>query len=193
MTGAERLLSFNADIRPLLADRCFACHGFDSNAREADLRLDIPEGALEKREDADPVIIPGNPKASLAWQRIIATDPDEVMPPPDFIRQLSKEDKDLIRRWIEQGAQYEPHWTFVPVVKPDLENDDHPVDQLVTKRLKISRPSLPPHRRPRGGRQTHPRLKAKLTNDNARSHLQWRGRRCFDKRRWNIAPARKRC
>ena len=135
LTAEEERVDFNDHIRPLLADRCFVCHGFDSNAREADLRLDTPEGALEKREDGDPVIIPGKPKASPAWQRIIATDPDEVMPPPDFIRQLSKEDKELIKRWIEQGAEYEPHWTFVPVAKPEVENDDHPVDQLVTKRL----------------------------------------------------------
>lgn len=145
IAAEEEPVDFNDQIRPLLSDRCFTCHGFDANAREADLRLDTPEGALEKREDANPAIVPGNLKTSLVWQRIIATDPDDVMPPADSIRQLSKEDKALIRRWIEEGANYEPHWTFVPVEKPEVEQDaGHPVDQLVSRRLKKEDLTLSP-------------------------------------------------
>lgn len=142
--AAEEPVDFNDQIRPLLSDKCFACHGFDANAREANLRLDTPEGALEKRPDADPAIIPGEADHSLVWQRIISDDPDDVMPPPDFLRQLSGEDKKLIRRWIEEGANYEPHWTFVPVEKPKTEGDKHPIDQLVTRRLKKEDLTLAP-------------------------------------------------
>ncbi|MDA0767679.1 MAG: PSD1 and planctomycete cytochrome C domain-containing protein [Verrucomicrobia bacterium] len=133
---AEEPVDFNDHIRPLLSDRCFTCHGFDANAREADLRLDTPEGAFGKREKGDPAIVPGKPNASPLWQRVIASDPDDVMPPPDFLRQLSTEEKKLIKRWIEEGANYEPHWTFVPVEKPEVDPaQGHPVDQLVTRRL----------------------------------------------------------
>ena len=73
-------LDFNLDVRPLLSDRCFKCHGFDKNTRKADLRLDVSEGAFAKR-DGGQAIVPGKPEESLVWQRITSTDPDEVMPP----------------------------------------------------------------------------------------------------------------
>ncbi|MDP4781623.1 MAG: hypothetical protein NWS16_15485, partial [Akkermansiaceae bacterium] len=134
-TGEERLLSFNSDIRPLLSDRCFACHGFDAKAREADLRLDTPEGAF-KKGDNGPSIVPGDPDASLIWQRIISKDPDEVMPPHDSHLSLSASEKSLIHTWIKQGAKYEKHWTFTRVEKPSLpESDQLPLDALILKRL----------------------------------------------------------
>ena len=134
---AEEQIDFNDQIRPLLSDRCFVCHGFDANAREADLRLDTPEGAFAKNEDGHQAIVPGDLEKSTAWQRIISHDPDDVMPPPDSLRQLSDADKDLIKRWIEQGADYEPHWTFVKVEKPKTElANGHPIDQLVSEKLK---------------------------------------------------------
>ncbi|MEJ6581915.1 MAG: PSD1 and planctomycete cytochrome C domain-containing protein [Akkermansiaceae bacterium] len=133
--GEERLLSFNSDIRPLLSDRCFACHGFDAKAREADLRLDTPEGAF-KKGDNGPAIVPGAPDASHIWERIISKDPDEVMPPHDSHLSLSDSEKSLIYTWIKQGANYEKHWTFTRVEKPALPaSDPHPLDSLVLKRL----------------------------------------------------------
>lgn len=131
-TGEE--LSFNADIRPLLSDRCFACHGFDANTREADLRLDTPEAAYAER-DGGPAIVPGDPGRSMIWQRIISDDPDEVMPPPNHLLGLKADEKEKIRLWIEQGAKYEKHWTFTRVEKPDVPANTHPVDALVTRRL----------------------------------------------------------
>jgi len=129
-------IGFNSHIRPLLSDHCFACHGFDSAAREADLRLDTPEGAFAKRDNRAG-IVPGDPKDSLIWQRIISDDPDEVMPPPDHLLRLDKEEKSLLRRWIEEGAKYEKHWTFIPVEKPTLPDlAPHPVDALVFEKLK---------------------------------------------------------
>jgi len=129
---------FNRDIRPLLSDRCFACHGFDAKAREADLRLDTAEGAFAKREDGSPAIVPGKPDASLLWQRITSKDPEEVMPPADSHLKLDDAEKELLRRWIESGAVYQPHWTLVRVEKPPLPAKPvkfHPIDAFVTQRL----------------------------------------------------------
>ena len=97
-------LSFNGEIRPLLSDRCFACHGFDGKAREADLRLDVPEVAYAEREGG-PAILPGDPEASQVWQRINSDDPEKVMPPSGHLLSLSADQKDLIRRWIKEGGR----------------------------------------------------------------------------------------
>ncbi|MES2708328.1 MAG: PSD1 and planctomycete cytochrome C domain-containing protein [Verrucomicrobiota bacterium] len=111
-------LSFNRDLRPILSDRCFACHGFDPKKREAKLRLDTPEGAFAKNEDGDAAIVPGNPEASLVWQRIVTTDKDDVMPPPESHKDLKPAEKELIRKWILQGAPYQKHWAFEAPLKP---------------------------------------------------------------------------
>ena len=134
--GAEPPPDFNRDIRPLLSDRCFACHGFDAKAREADLRLDTPEGAFAKRDGSPPAIVPGRPDESLAWQRIVSTDPDEVMPPSDSHLKLSESEKNLLKRWIAAGAEYQPHWSLVRVEKPAVPGGgDHPIDAFVAARL----------------------------------------------------------
>ena len=147
---AEDHIDFNDHIRPLLSDRCFTCHGFDANAREADLRLDTPEGAFTEDKHGIAPIVPGDPLDSEVWLRIISDDPDEVMPPPDSLRQLSDADKALIKRWIEQGAEYEPHWTFVKVEKPKTElANGHPIDQLVSEKLKQEELELSPLADPR--------------------------------------------
>ncbi len=103
-------IAYNRDIRPILSDKCFQCHGPDSAKREADLRLDVREEAIKAE-----AVIPGNLKKSGLIRHIHETDPDEVMPPPDFPRQLTAAEKDLLARWIEQGAEYEPHWALTPL------------------------------------------------------------------------------
>lgn len=128
--GAEPAPEFNRDIRPILSDRCFACHGFDAKAREADLRLDVAEAAY-----ADKAIVPGKPEASEAWKRITSDDPDEVMPPADSHLKLSAAEKSLLKRWIEAGAVYQPHWALVRVEAPALPPGEHPVDAAVKRRL----------------------------------------------------------
>ena len=85
-------IGFNSHIRPLLSDHCFSCHGFDSNSREADLRLDRSEGAFADRKSG-PAILPGNPEDSLIWERINSDDPDDIMPPPDHLLRLDAEEK----------------------------------------------------------------------------------------------------
>ena len=133
--AAAAPVGFNSHIRPILSDHCFACHGFDANSREADLRLDTAEGAYAPR-DTGTAIVPGKPDDSLIWQRINSTDPDEVMPPPNHLVTLDDQEKALIRQWIEEGATYEKHWTFLPVEKPALpDGTHHPIDSLVTSRL----------------------------------------------------------
>ncbi len=133
--SAEITPRFNRDIRPILSDRCFACHGFDAKAREADLRLDTAEAAHAMREGG-PAFVSGKPGESLAWRRIVSTNPKEVMPPADSHLKFTEEEKELIRRWIEAGAVYEPHWAFQRVERPALPSGgDHPVDAIVARRL----------------------------------------------------------
>jgi len=131
----EAPLSFNNDIRPILSDKCFACHGFDAKAREADLRLDTAEAAYSKNKTGTP-IVPGKPDESLVWQRIISKKPDEVMPPSGYHLKLTSKEKQTIKRWIQEGAAYEKHWTFTRVEKPQIKaSPSHPVDALVTERI----------------------------------------------------------
>ncbi len=117
--GAERALDFNRDVRPLLSEHCFACHGFDAKARKAKLRLDLAESALADREGVI-AIKPGDLAHSEAWLRITSDDPEEVMPPPKAPHPLKREEKAILKRWIEQGAPYAPHWAFIPPVQGSL-------------------------------------------------------------------------
>ena len=135
-TWAAEPSTFNRDIRPILSEHCFACHGLDEKHRQAELRLDLPDTAFARNESGDAAIVPGDPEASLAWSRIVATDPDEIMPPPDSHKKLEPQEKALIRRWIEQGARYQKHWAFeVPVkpAKPLRDGIDHFVGQALLK------------------------------------------------------------
>ena len=103
---------FSRDIRPLLSARCFSCHGPDAHARQGELRLDREGGALQLRGSRPAVVLPGDVDGSLLFQRVSSTDPDSVMPPPDSGKELSPEEIDLLRRWIESGAKWEGHWAF---------------------------------------------------------------------------------
>ncbi len=107
-------VDYNFHVKPLLSDRCYACHGPDDNARKADLRLYTEEGAKQARlESGGHAIVPGSLRRSVLYHRIYANDPDEVMPPPESNLTLSAYEKALIARWIEQGAQWKPHWSFI--------------------------------------------------------------------------------
>ncbi|MDX2023876.1 MAG: PSD1 and planctomycete cytochrome C domain-containing protein [Deltaproteobacteria bacterium] len=105
-------IQFNRDIRPILSSRCFYCHGPDKAKRKSGLRLDLREAAIE-----DKAIVAGRPDESGLYARIMATEPDEVMPPPESHKTLSKGEIDLLRRWIQSGAEYQPHWSYAPVKK----------------------------------------------------------------------------
>ncbi len=134
--AAERI-SYNRDIRPILSDKCFACHGFDAKHRKAELRLDTAEGAHGKGESGVVVITPGNLQGSELWHRILEKDEQEIMPPPETHKSLSEVEKDLIRRWIEAGASYEQHWSFVPPVRPAVPaGSGNALDAFILERLK---------------------------------------------------------
>jgi hypothetical protein len=112
--AAEPAVNFNREIRPILSENCFHCHGPDAAAREADLRLDTEAGAKEF------AIVSGDADGSELIDRITSEDPDLVMPPPESERSLSSEQIGLLRKWVDEGADYQAHWSLIPPVKPDL-------------------------------------------------------------------------
>lgn len=145
--AAAEPLQFNRDIRPILSENCFACHGFDEDERKAKLRIDIPEGAFATNEHGEAAIKPGKPEESLVWHRIDTDDPDEIMPPPKSHKTLDDEEKAILKRWIEEGASYEQHWAFEPPVKVEGTGIDPFVRaELASRGLKTSpeadRPTL---------------------------------------------------
>jgi hypothetical protein len=111
---AALALDFNRDVRPILADRCFRCHGPDPVPRKRGLRLDTMEGSRALLASGRRAIAPGDVAASEAARRIASEDPDERMPPPSLNRPLTPAQKETLRRWIEEGAEYRQHWAFVP-------------------------------------------------------------------------------
>ncbi|MFN9910978.1 MAG: c-type cytochrome domain-containing protein, partial [Pirellulaceae bacterium] len=122
--SANRLLAyqqppvdFQKEVRPILANHCFACHGFDDKSRQADLRLDLPSDPVDPNRAA-PTIVPGRPEASEMIRRILSEDPDEIMPPPATKKPLSATQKAVLEQWIAQGARYEKHWAFAPLRRP---------------------------------------------------------------------------
>src|SRR4051794_33018273 len=113
MARGDDAIEFNRDIRPILSENCFACHGPDSAARKADLRLDRREAAVEAE-----VIVPNDPEASELVARIDSDDKSMLMPPRSSNKTLTAAQKDLLRRWIAAGAEYQPHWSFIPPERP---------------------------------------------------------------------------
>ena len=134
-------LEYNRDIRPILSENCFYCHGPDANKREAKLRLDIRAEALKQK-----AFIPGDAAGSELIKRLFSKDEDEVMPPPEAHRTVTSAQKEILKRWINAGAPYEEHWAFVAPQRSALPavNEPHPIDAFVAERLKPAglRPSL---------------------------------------------------
>src|SRR6266478_6736708 len=112
--AATNEVLFNRDIRPILSENCYACHGPDKNQRKAKLRLDVREVALERE-----VIVPGKPEESKLVEHIFATDPDEIMPPPKSQKKLTAAQKELLKNWVAAGAEYEPHWAYIKLERPE--------------------------------------------------------------------------
>src|SRR5690606_644106 len=129
------VVDYNFHIRPILSDKCFACHGPDKNAREADLRLDTEEGAYKALVETAGMhaIVPGHPDRSEAYKRITNTDETERMPPVSSNLVLTDREVKLIERWIEQGAEYKPHWAFIPpeqVPVPTVRDGHWPANEI---------------------------------------------------------------
>ena len=118
---AAGTLRFNRDVRPILSDRCFACHGPDKNTRKANFRLDIEANAKADLGKSRRGIVADKPEQSEIYKRIISTSPGLRMPPAYLGHdRLSQREIDTIHKWIEEGAAYEPHWSFVPPQRPAL-------------------------------------------------------------------------
>ncbi|MCA9008991.1 MAG: DUF1553 domain-containing protein [Planctomycetaceae bacterium] len=134
---AEERILFNRDVRPILADHCLPCHGFDANARQSGLRLDVREQALQPAESGSVPIVPLKPADSELIRRVTAHD-DSQMPPPSFNKALSTTQIEILRQWIAEGAEFQRHWAFEPLVKPEIperEGHPHPIDAFVAASL----------------------------------------------------------
>ena len=115
VASAAEPLRYNRDIRPILSDNCFACHGPDKANRKADLRLDVREAATLPAKSGDTAIVPGKVTESTLIARILTSDEDEIMPPPKSHKKLTAAQKETLKRWVAEGAAYEKHWAFLPV------------------------------------------------------------------------------
>jgi hypothetical protein len=142
-------VSFNRDIRPIMSDTCFKCHGPDKGARMMDLRLDIREEALKPAVDGKIPIVPGKPEQSEIVRRIFAPDASEMMPPEFAHRTLTAAQKQTIRQWVAEGAKYEGHWSFQPIKRPPVPEIaggpalvENPIDAFIQARLE--KEGLPP-------------------------------------------------
>ena len=133
--AADDRVQFNRDVRPILAENCFPCHGPDAASRQADLRLDLRDEAI-----AAMALVPGKPEQSQLVDRIFSEDPDAVMPPPDSHKNLTAEEKEIFRRWVAEGAEYQGHWAFIAPRQPEVPQVEsagavNPIDQFVRDRL----------------------------------------------------------
>ena len=136
-TATAEPIDFNRDVRPVLADKCFACHGGDAKSLKGELRLDLRDKATAPAKSGKTAIVPGNAKQSELVQRIGSSDPDDLMPPPDSHKSLTAEEKTLLTRWIAEGAEYKDHWSFIrpgkesPPAASDATWNEHAIDRFV--------------------------------------------------------------
>ena len=136
--AASRVVAvdFNQEVRPILAQHCFACHGMDEHSRKAKLRLDLPESAHGKGKSGEFAIIAGQPDKSEVVRRIFSKDNDELMPPPESKKPMSDKEKAVLRAWIAEGGTYQAHWAFTAPKQPALpQSGVHPIDAFVRARL----------------------------------------------------------
>lgn len=139
---AQAELSFNRDIRPLLAEACYHCHGPDPGTRKAGLRFDTEAGFFDPK--SGPTVVRGQPDQSPLYERLISKDPDEVMPPPESHNQLTPSQIALIKQWITEGAPWQPHWSFITPQRPELPVPStanwvrNPIDQFVLAKLEAT-------------------------------------------------------
>ena len=139
--GADTV-SFNRDIRPIMSDTCFRCHGPDKSSRMADLRLDLRDAATKKTESGVTPIVPGKPEESEIIRRVFSQDSAEIMPPEFAHKVLTQKQKEALRQWVAEGAHYEGHWSFQPIQRPgipEVENSGapirNPIDAFIQARL----------------------------------------------------------
>ncbi|MDZ4860934.1 MAG: PSD1 and planctomycete cytochrome C domain-containing protein [Candidatus Hydrogenedentes bacterium] len=139
--SGDEPVAFNRDILPILSNNCFACHGPDAPARKADLRLDVEETAKRPLASGAPPVVAGDPDSSVVISRINSANPDEQMPPPDSGKSLTDRERELIRRWIAEGAKWQAHWSLIAPERPALPTVSdtawtrNPIDHFILARL----------------------------------------------------------
>ncbi len=132
-------IQFDRDVLPILSENCFACHGFDAEARQGGLRLDTEDGSVGESDSGLAAIVRGNADESELMRRIMLTDDGEQMPPPESEKKLSDAQREILRRWINDGGVYSKHWSFTAPSRPttpDVEGVTHPVDRFIQTRLR---------------------------------------------------------
>jgi Protein of unknown function (DUF1553)/Protein of unknown function (DUF1549)/Planctomycete cytochrome C len=141
LAGSPRHVNYSRDIRPILSNSCYKCHGPDAAERKAGLRFDNKAGAYAKLESGDRAIVPGSASKSALIQRVTSHDPDVKMPPPDSGKTVTAEQIELIKAWIDEGAEFHPHWSFVPpkhAPAPEIKSPQgalNPIDRFIIGRL----------------------------------------------------------
>src|SRR5688572_4189788 len=141
VSAAPEAVDFARDVRPILSANCFKCHGADDKARKAKLRLDVREGAVGEASSGERAVVPGDPDKSELVRRILTDDPEEVMPPPAAKKTLTAAEKDVLKRWVAQGAEYKPHWAWLaprqspPPAVTQADWAKNPIDHFVLARL----------------------------------------------------------
>lgn len=135
---ARAAVDFTREVQPILAEHCFHCHGFDAQDRKGGLRLDVRDAALKGGRSEARAVVPGDPQTSELIQRILSPHADEVMPPPDENKALTAAQKETLRRWIAEGAEYAPHWAFTPPVGKTPLPSPHPIDGFILAKLRTA-------------------------------------------------------
>src|ERR1041384_3848218 len=131
--AAKAEVKFNRDIRPIMSDTCFHCHGPDAKARKGGFRIDLRDQALKPAKSGEIPIVPGKPEESEIIKRLFAKDEDDLMPPPEAHKTLTPAQKELFKRWVAEGANYEAHWAYTPLATP-------PVPKLRTSNSELRTP-----------------------------------------------------
>ncbi|MEO1844473.1 MAG: DUF1549 domain-containing protein, partial [Akkermansiaceae bacterium] len=146
---------YGKEIQPLLAEHCYACHGPDAKTRKRGLRFDQREVAVSELKSGARAIVPGDVEKSEMIRRLFSTDPDEMMPPPDFRKRPTDGTKARLREWVKAGAKYEKHWAFAPIVKPQppaVKNEEwarNPIDRFILAQLEAQDMEPSPEAGPR--------------------------------------------
>src|SRR5579871_3880469 len=143
-------VDFNREIRPILSDNCFKCHGPDDQHRMANLRLDLHDGGAYAARPKGALLVPGDSAKSILYQRISNVDKNRRMPPPNAELSLSDKQIHLIKEWIDEGAKWETHWAFVAPTRPDVPtvhtppSPRHPIDNFIPPKLQSANPKPSP-------------------------------------------------
>jgi mono/diheme cytochrome c family protein len=133
LTAADTKVSYNRDVRPILSENCFKCHGADKAKRKGDLGLASSEDARALiKESTRHAIVPGDLKKSELITRIITSDADDLMPPPKSEKKLTSAQIDVLQRWVAQGAEYEPHWSYAAIRQPSRQRSRRRIGRSTT-------------------------------------------------------------